>query len=140
LAPEAVRHALAWLRDRLARLRKRARPGQSGEALACRFLERSGYRVVDRNFRCRSGEVDVIARRGAQTVFVEVKERRGASHGAGVDAVTFGKRRRIVRAARLYAASRGLDDAPIRFDVIAIDWTRGRPRVRHYLGAFRADG
>jgi len=74
-------------------------------------------------------------------VFVEVKERRGSSHGDGQEAVTFGKRRRIVRAARIFAASRGLSESPLRFDVISIGWDpEGRPLLRHEQGAFDSDG
>jgi Holliday junction resolvase-like predicted endonuclease len=69
-----------------------------------------------------------------------VKERHGASHGEAHEAVTFGKRRRIVRAARLFAAARGLTETPLRFDVIAIDWVDGQPRIRHEPGAFDCAG
>lgn len=69
-------------------------------------------------------------------VFVEVKERRGDSHGTAVEAVTAWKRRRVVRAARLYAAVQGLSEAPVRFDVVAIDWGPDGPRLRHDEGAF----
>ena len=124
----------------LARLRNRLAPGANGEGLACRHLESRGYAILERNFRCRSGEIDVVARAGESTVFVEVKDRTGASHGAGHEAVTFGKRRRIVRAARLYAAARGLEETPLRFDVIAIEWGADGPRIRHYEDAFSVDG
>lgn len=117
-----------------------ARPGQGGEDLACEFLLARGYEIVARNYRCRSGEVDVIVRRGTTTVFVEVKERRGASHGHGYEAVTLGKRLRIVRAARLFAAANGLFESPLRFDVVSIDWTEGQANIRHEPGAFDADG
>ncbi|HET8646535.1 MAG TPA: YraN family protein, partial [Vicinamibacteria bacterium] len=110
--------------------------GRPGEDLACRHLADSGFAIVQRNFRCRSGEVDVIAREGDTTVFVEVKERRGTSHGQGHESVTFGKRRRLIRAARLYAAVHGLDEQPLRFDVVSIDWDEQGPRVRHDRGAF----
>ena len=82
-----------------------------------------------------------MARDGAATVFVEVKERRGSRHGDGQEAVTIGKRRRIVRAARIFAASRGLSESPLRFDVISIGWdSEGRPLLRHEQGAFDSDG
>jgi putative endonuclease len=116
------------------------RPGEKGETAACRYLEAQGFAVLARNFRCPSGEVDVVARKGDTTVFVEVKERHGESHGQGHEAVTFGKRRRIVRAARLYAAARGLSETPLRFDVVSIDWVDGQPRIRHDPGAFDAGG
>ena len=130
------------LKDLLQRLRAAGpRPGQAGESLACRHLESRGLSVLARNFRCRSGEVDVVARDGDTTVFVEVKERTGVTHGEACETVTLGKRRRIVRAARIYAASRGLSESPLRFDVVSIDWTDdGRPRIRHDASAFDADG
>jgi putative endonuclease len=117
-----------------------SRPGASGEDLACRHLEARGYRILARNYRCRAGEVDVVARHDATTVFVEVKERRGASHGQGFESVTLVKRQRIVRAARQYATQSGLLESPLRFDVISIDWREGEPQVRHDEGAFDADG
>jgi len=134
MAAEAVRGL--W-----GRLRRRLAPGGWGEEVACRHLKSRGYVILDRNFRCRSGEVDIVARQGEATVFIEVKERRGESHGSGHEAVTFGKRQRVIRAARLYAASRGLSERPIRFDVVSIDWTDAvRPRIRHDEGAFDSDG
>jgi putative endonuclease len=114
--------------------------GAPGEALACRHLEAQGFAILARNFRCRSGEIDVVARDGEVTVFVEVKDRHGRSHGEGHESVTAGKRRRIVRAARLFAASRGLSEAPIRFDVVSIDHDEGGTRIRHDRGAFDSDG
>ena len=118
------------------------RPGERGESLACSYLEGLGFVVIARNFRCRAGEVDVVARDGESTVFVEVKERLTASHGEGHEAVTTTKRRRIVRAARLYAAANGLSETPLRFDVVSIarDGPGGSPRIRHDRGAFDADG
>jgi putative endonuclease len=126
----------------LSRIWTREAPGHSGESLACRHLQAKGFEIVLRNFRCRSGEVDVVARDGAFTVFVEVKERHGQSHGEGFEAVTFGKRRRLIRAARIYAATRGLSDTPLRFDVVSIDWMEDAetPRIRHDEHAFDSDG
>ena len=123
----------------LARLRG-PRSGAEGETLACRHLQDQGYRILARNFRCRSGEIDVVAREGDVTVFVEVKDRRGRSHGEGHESVTLGKRRRVVRAARLYAASYGLSEGPIRFDVVSIERAPGGDHIRHDRGAFDADG
>jgi putative endonuclease len=113
--------------------------GRPGESLACRHLAANGFAILQRNYRCRSGEVDVVAREGETTVFVEVKERHGSSHGEGHESVTFGKRRRFIRAARLYAAAHGLEERPLRFDVISIDWDGQGPRVRHDRGAFDLD-
>ena len=93
-------------------------------------------KVLARNYRCRVGEIDIVADDGGTVVFVEVKERGSDSHGSAVEAVTAAKRRRVVRAARVYAATHGLADAAVRFDVLAIDWGPDGPRVRHDAGAF----
>ena len=69
-------------------------------------------------------------------MFVEVKERRGSSHGAGVEAVTGGKQQRVLSAARVYASQHGLSESPIRFDVVSIDWLDGKPKLRHDKDAF----
>jgi putative endonuclease len=115
--------------------------GRPGEDLACSYLTSLGWRVVERNFRCRGGEIDVVARDGDVTVFVEVKDRAGGSrHGGGVESVTWTKRRRLVRAARVFASSRGLSESPLRFDVIAIERGPGDPRIRHDRGAFGEAG
>jgi putative endonuclease len=117
-----------------------ARPGQAGEDLACDFLLSHGYRIRARNFRCRAGELDVVAERADVTVFVEVKERHGSSHGQGFEHVTWAKRRRLLQAARLYASRHGLTDRRLRFDVVSIDWRDGRPHVRHDEDAFDGQG
>jgi putative endonuclease len=110
--------------------------GDAGEDLACAHLRARGMKVLARNYRCRSGEIDVVAEDRGTLVFVEVKERRGDTHGSAVEAVTAEKRRRVVRAARVYASTHGLSESPIRFDVLAIDWSAEGPRVRHDAGAF----
>jgi putative endonuclease len=115
------------------------RPGQTGEDLACAYLQQHGLQIVERNFRCRAGEIDIIARDRGVVAFVEVKERTGASHGTAVEAVTVAKRTRIVRAARLYAAQHALSESPLRFDVVAIDWSPEGPQLRHEVGAFGVD-
>ena len=117
------------------------KPGSRGESVACRLLEQRGYRVLARNFRCRGGEIDIVAQDGDALVFVEVKERSSARHGTGWEAVTQEKRRRIVHAARLFAARRGLSEGPIRFDVVSIDRDpQGVAHACHIRGAFDARG
>ena len=83
--------------------------GKPGEDLACEHLVRQGLRILARNYRCRAGEIDVVADDRGTVVFVEVKERGGDSHGTAVEAVTPEKRRRILRAARVFAAQHGSD-------------------------------
>ena len=114
--------------------------GAVGEDLACRHLRQRGLKILERNYRCRVGELDVVARDGDTVVFVEVKERGRASHGGAVEAVTLPKRRRVIKAAQRWAASHGASESLVRFDVVAIDWQDGKPVVRHEQGAFDADG
>jgi putative endonuclease len=112
--------------------------GSLGEETASRFLERLGYAILGRNFKTRLGEIDLIARDGAVTVFVEVKRRVTGNHGRATDFVGGAKSRRIVAAARLYAARHGLTESPMRFDVVAIDVVDGHELIQHHKGAFDA--
>ncbi len=114
--------------------------GVGGEDRACAHLAREGLEILERNFRCRVGEIDVVAREGPTFVFVEVKERGDASHGAAVEAVTPAKRQRVIRAAQLWAARHGQSESPLRFDVVAIDWGAEGAAIRHERGAFDAEG
>lgn len=112
--------------------------GAQGEDIAATYLESIGFKVLERNFRSRAGEIDIVARDGRTVVFVEVKTRRpGGRFGAAVEQVTAVKRRRIVKTALAYIACRGLEGAECRFDVVAIDIPRlGTPRVSLVKGAF----
>jgi putative endonuclease len=114
------------------------RSGADGEDQAVRFLQELGFRILERNFRTRFGEVDIIAADGGVIVFVEVKRRESAAHGTAAEFVSPAKMRRVVSAARVYAARNGLSEKPIRFDVVAIDVVEGREQLRHHRGAFDA--
>ena len=95
--------------------------GHLGEQLAASALERRGYEIVERNWRCPSGEIDLVALDGPCWVFVEVKTRRG--HGAELpeDALTEDKARRLIELAAIYLAERGLGDVDWRIDLIAVE-------------------
>ena len=112
--------------------------GEAGEDLACAHLVRQGLSVLARNYRCRAGEIDVVARRPGDASSSS-RSRSGAATptARAVEAVTPEKRRRIVRAAqRLRGDARPRPTGPVRFDVVAIDWGPDGPRVRHDAGAF----
>lgn len=100
--------------------RRRIDTGKRGEAIAAAYLERMGYAVLERNYRCVFGEIDIVARDGATICFVEVKSRRSARYGDPQLAVTRRKQEKVIRTARHYLAGRGLEDRPARFDVAAI--------------------
>ena len=113
--------------------------GKTGEDLACQELERRGYAIVARRYRRRGGELDIVARQGETTVFVEVKARQGHQFGEAVEAVHSVKRRRLMATALDYVARHGLADRPCRFDVVAIQMNEGSaPTIEVYQNAFDA--
>lgn len=95
--------------------------GQSGEDRAARELERRGYAILERRYRTRYGEIDIIARDGETTVFVEVKVRATGECGTAAEAVTARKQRRLASMALDYLARTAAREIPCRFDVVAID-------------------
>jgi putative endonuclease len=94
--------------------------GQKGEDIAVGFLERAGYKVLDRNFRCRNGEIDIIALDGKSIVFVEVKTRSKENFGPPKLAVNWRKQKQLIRVALTYLKQKRLMDRPARFDVVGI--------------------
>lgn len=95
------------------------RRGEAAEALAADFLQRRGLVILARNYRCRFGEIDLVARNGEMLVFVEVRARRSEAFGGAAGSITAAKRRRLVAAARHYLATHRVDRA-CRFDVVLV--------------------
>ena len=113
--------------------------GQRAERAAARFLERRGLATIARNYRTRYGEIDLVMRDGAATVFVEVRYRRDASWLRGTETVTAQKRRRIVLAARAFLrAHPGCLARPCRFDVVGVARPHYRLHFEWIRGAFTA--
>ncbi|MBF6214324.1 YraN family protein [Nocardia puris] len=111
--------------------------GAYGEELAARYLVAAGMEIVARNWRCRYGELDLIARTSDTTAFVEVKTRTGFGFGTPAEAVTFAKQQRIRRLALLWLAEQDGPWRRIRFDVVSVLIIRGRqPEVRHLEAVF----
>jgi putative endonuclease len=111
--------------------------GRQGEEIAFSYLQNRKYAVVERNFRCKCGEVDIIARDGKTIVFVEVKTRRATSFGPPQLSVTEFKQRQISKSALTYLALKGLSQANARFDVIAIFLQeKNPPLIEHIQNAF----
>ena len=94
--------------------------GALAEADASSLLTAAGYRIVERNFRCKAGELDIIARERDVLVFVEVRSRSNDAHGCAAEMVNRAKQRRVVRVARCYLASAEPVFDECRFDVVAI--------------------
>ncbi len=114
----------------------RADLGRSGEDVAERFYRKRGFRVLERNFRCKAGEIDLIARRGPVVVFCEVKTRRTDAFGDPAEAVRYGKQARLKRLAAMWLAQRRMGAVDIRFDVLSVIVRHGRSQVRHIPDAF----
>ena len=116
----------------------RQRTGREAEESACRELQRRGLRVLQRNYRVRGGEIDIVAQDGGTLVFVEVRRRSHAGWGGAAASVDARKRIRIVHAARHYLARAGAEVAAMacRFDVVAFD----SGRMRWIRDAFDAGG
>ena len=113
--------------------------GKLGEEIAAAFLTDRGYRLLERNFRCKGGEVDIIVRDPSDNslVFVEVKARRGLTYGVPQLAVTPFKQRQISKAALTWLSRDRLHDTNARFDVIAILLDEGgHHKVEHIQNAF----
>lgn len=111
--------------------------GALGEDAAAAFLVTCGHDIVARNWRCRSGEIDIIAADGDTIVFVEVKTRSGTWFGTPAEAVTPAKANRLHRLAGLWLAERSAAWSPVRFDVVEVVVDRGgEPRLTHLPGVF----
>ena len=120
----------------------RQRLGASGERVAAHYLERRGYRVIERNVRRTEGEIDLVAIAGdpgapdATLVFVEVKLRRSGRAGRAVEALSAAKQERLCRLAEGYAAEHPELPAALRIDLLAIDLASGgEPTIEHIVGA-----
>lgn len=99
----------------------RRKLGAEAESIAARHLEKAGMRIVERNWRGRLGEIDIVAEDRGTTVIVEVRARRaGGAAGHPFESIGPTKQRRLVRLAHLYAAARGLAGRPIRIDCVAV--------------------
>lgn len=104
----------------------RSSRARAGEDATARLYERRGYRVLDRNWRCTLGELDLVVAKDDALVFCEVKTRSGSAFGGGYEAVTWSKRRRLRRLAEAYVGARAPHSGRVRFDVASV-WlgTRG---------------
>ena len=115
--------------------------GSRGEALAWNFLRKQGYSILEKNYRTRFGEVDVIARKEGVLIFLEVKTRRDSRFGLPEEAVDWRKRQKLARVAQAYLQAEGLENRPARFDVLSVTWN-GEEEPRFFLleDAFMVEG
>jgi putative endonuclease len=111
--------------------------GSHGERIAAAYLTDAGLHLLDRNWRCRDGELDIVAREGDALVFCEVKTRRGIGYGHPVEAVTVTKQRRLRTLAQRWLAAHDQHAPELRFDVVGVLVRPSRPAlVTHLRAAF----
>jgi putative endonuclease len=110
--------------------------GKEGEKAAEQYLRKKGYRVVERNYRCSVGEVDLIVLDRRVVVFVEVKTRTDNRFGTPLEAVELRKQRKIIQAAQFFLNQKRLYEREARFDVVGISWPDGEPVIEHIVNAF----
>lgn len=133
---EILGEVVAWWHD----LFRERDFGERGEEVAADFLERQGLTIVARGQRDRLGELDLVAVDGRTLVFVEVKSRRGLQAGRPEEAVDLGKQRKLTRLAQGFLRRNQLQNAAVRFDVVAIVWPEEAPapHIEHFPAAFEA--
>ena len=115
---------------------QRRQIGKSGEEAAVRYLKKRGYKVLEQNFSCPVGEIDIIVRDKKTIVFVEVKTRRSVSYGSARLAITPHKQRKISMAALYYLKSNRQMDQRARFDVVTVLSTEREQAIDHIQNAF----
>jgi len=118
---------------------RRKQTGDLGEELAVHYLEQLGYLIKERNWRCRSGEIDLIARLGDQLIFVEVRTRSSSSRfGTAAESVSYRKQNKVRQTAQVYLTMSAIANTPIRFDVITVMLNKDNSakQIDHYKNAF----
>lgn len=110
--------------------------GEIGEAMAAEYLEKLGYKIVVCRYRCKAGEIDIIAKRRGIIVFVEVKTRRTTAFGLPSEAVNIRKQQKIISTALCYLSEKGEQGAACRFDIVEILLAGSRTQCNHIVNAF----
>lgn len=116
--------------------------GEQNENLAVKFLRRRGYMILARRFRTKLGEIDIIAKDNDALIFIEVRSRSYTDFGAPCESINRKKQMHIINSAFIYLAKYRLEDADIRFDVVAILKCAelGAIKIEHFKDAFGGDG
>lgn len=110
---------------------KKQEIGKLGENLATKYLENLGYKIIERNFLCRQGEIDIIAHNKQEIVFIEVKTRTNLHYGKPAEAVTNIKQKHIEKSAKYYLYKNKLEKAYVRIDVIEIYIWNNKYKINH---------
>lgn len=112
--------------------------GKLGEDEAQKYLINHGYKVIERNYKLKYGEIDIIATKNKFIIFVEVKTRLSDLFGAPAEAVDMKKQQKIIKVAKQYLLRKNIYDYPCRFDIIEIYLKDGKSKINHIEDAFWA--
>jgi putative endonuclease len=110
--------------------------GKEGERIAELFLKKKGYKLVERNYRCAAGELDLVMLDRRVIVFVEVKTRTGSGYGTPLEAVAVRKQKKMIYVAEFFLSAKKLSQREARFDVVGVSWPGAQPLVEHIENAF----
>lgn len=110
-------------------------PGQIAENKAAKFLTKQGLTLIQKNFHCRYGEIDLIMRDQETLVFVEVRFRHNSNYGSCIESITFTKQSKLVKTAQNYLMKNKLDDVACRFDVIGLSGNLKKPTIKWLVNA-----
>lgn len=110
--------------------------GKNGEELACKYLEKNDYEILERNFFTGKGEIDIIARIKNEYVFIEVKTRISKNFGQPIEAVDEHKKKNIIKASKFYIYLNSLENKYIRFDIIEVYINKNNSLINHIKNVF----
>ncbi len=110
---------------------KNKEKGKLGENIATEYLKENGYRIIERNFHCKKGEIDIIAEKSHEYIFIEVKARTNLKYGTPAESVTPIKEKHIKKATEYYLYKYNLENCYIRFDVIEIYINNNKVKINH---------
>lgn len=105
--------------------------GKIGENIVTQYLEKIGYNIIQRNFTCKQGEIDIIAKDKEEIVFIEVKTRTNVTYGKPAEAVNGNKRKHIYNSAKYYLHKYSLENNFIRFDVVEVYLSHKKVKINH---------
>ncbi|NLK72061.1 MAG: YraN family protein [Clostridiales bacterium] len=109
--------------------------GKLGEEIAVSYLKKRGYKIIETNFSCKFGEIDIIAEKDDTICFIEVKTRTNESFGSPIEAITPFKMKHIIKSVQYYILKRHLEDKEVRLDVLEVEMIDGRANVNQIENA-----
>lgn len=116
-------------------LKNNKKLGNFGEDIACKYLEKNNYKILERNFFSKFGEIDIIATKNKEYIFLEVKTRSNINYGFPAEAINLSKKRHLINTAKFYIYFNCLEYKPIRFDVIEV-YIKERIYINHIKNIF----